>query len=134
MRIPDAPLDARAQVGRCPIRCPDVQLLGEMRDVAFTERQWLVSRAGRFVQLSEALYRVTECADGASTVEELAERVTDSTEWSADAEAIRALIDTTLVPLRLVTWDPSQTVPEGNAAISSPLAMTMRSSTLPREW
>jgi hypothetical protein len=54
-----------------------VELIGEMEETGFKERQWLIRRDERFVQLSEILYCVAEQADGKSTHEEMAEGVTN---------------------------------------------------------
>ena len=68
-----------------PVLASGVELIGEMEETGFAERQWLIRRSDRFVQLSGFLYRVAEQADGKSTHEEMAEGATHSTEWSVSA-------------------------------------------------
>jgi hypothetical protein len=48
-----------------PRLAANVSLIGEMPETGFTEQQWLIQRAGRFVQVTELLYRIAEHADGA---------------------------------------------------------------------
>ena len=43
---------------------PGVELVGEMRETGFVDRQWLLRRDGRFVQLTELLYRTAEQVAG----------------------------------------------------------------------
>jgi putative peptide zinc metalloprotease protein len=85
-----------------PSLAPDVQLLGEMRDTGFADRQWLVGRGGRFVQTTEILYRVAEQANGERTLAEIAAGVTASTDRLVGADDVRRLIADRLVPLGLI--------------------------------
>src|SRR5919109_99992 len=62
-----------------PARAPDVTLIGELKESAFTTQQWLVQRGDRFVQLSELLYRIVEYADGQRTLAEIAAHVSEAT-------------------------------------------------------
>src|SRR3954452_7853933 len=55
------------QVPELPVLASGVELIGEMEETGFAERQWLIRRGDRFVQLSGLLYRVAEQADGKST-------------------------------------------------------------------
>ncbi len=85
-----------------PALASGVELIGEMTETGFEQRQWLVRRADRFIQLSEVLYRVAEQADGGSTHEEMAEGVTRSTDWLVSAENVRQLLRSKLLPLGIV--------------------------------
>ena len=60
----------------------------------FTERQWLIRRDGRFIQVTELLYRVAEQVDGERTLEDIAAAVTQSTEWMVTAEDVRTSTST----------------------------------------
>lgn len=119
---PSAPQNLR------PALLPGVQLAGEMPSSAFAESQWLVQRDGQFLQLSELLYRVLEHADGARTLEELARKTTEVSDWIIDAPTLRHLITTKLMPLRLITVDgiPAEALPRGSVAGRSPLGVSMR--------
>jgi putative peptide zinc metalloprotease protein len=90
------------EVPEYPMLASGVELVGEMEETGFEERQWLVRRGERFLQLSELLYRVAERADGESTHEEMAEGVTRSTDWLVSAENVRKLLQSKLLPLGLV--------------------------------
>jgi len=91
-----------------PALASEVELLGEMQETGFKERQWLARRGDRYLQLSELLYRVAEQADGKSTHEEMAQGVTRSTDWLVSAENVRRLLRSKLIPLGIVasTEDP----------------------------
>jgi outer membrane lipoprotein-sorting protein len=93
---------AAAAVPDRPVLAPSVQLVGEMQGTGFKDRQWLMQRDGRFIQVTEFLYRVAEQANGERTLEEIAREVTQSTDWMVDADTVRQLIQTKLVPLGLV--------------------------------
>ena len=94
--------DAAAAVPERPALAPGVQLIGEMKDTGFKDRQWLVRRGERFVQTSELLYRVAEQATGERTLEEMAAGVTESTHWLVSADDVRRLIQSRLLPLGVI--------------------------------
>lgn len=85
-----------------PARAGDVHLRGQMQGTGFTEHQWLVERQGRFLQLTGLLYRILELADGRRTSAEIAEELTESTEWLVTPADVRHLLQTKLVPAGLV--------------------------------
>ena len=91
-----------AQVPERPLLAPDVQLVGELPDTAFVDRQWLIQRDGQFIQLTELLYRIVEQMDGAKTIDEIAEGVSESTKWLVTGEQVEQLISSKLMPLGLV--------------------------------
>ncbi len=95
------PVDA-AEVPERPMLAPNVQLVGELRETGFKDRQWLVQRDGQFVQLTELLYRVVEQANGEQTLEEIAAGVTQSTDWLVSADNVRQLIQAKLLPMGLI--------------------------------
>ncbi len=51
-----------------PQRRPDVETVGELRDSAFKDGQWLIQRCGRYIQVAEPLYRIAEYANGERTL------------------------------------------------------------------
>ena len=91
-----------AQVPERPLLAPDVQLVGELPDTAFVDRQWLILRDSQFVQLTELLYRIVEQMDGANTLDEIAEGVSESTKWLVTGDQVKQLISSKLMPLGLV--------------------------------
>jgi outer membrane lipoprotein-sorting protein len=117
-----------------PMLAPYVYLIGEMPGTGFTERQWLIQRDGRFIQVTKLLYRVAEQANGERTLEEMAKGVTESTDWIVDADDVRQLIQTKLIPLGLIARaDDFITSPSGATVQSqgySPLALTLRMQAL----
>jgi putative peptide zinc metalloprotease protein len=94
--------DTAAAVPERPALAPAVQLIGEMKDTGFKDRQWLVRRGERFIQTTELLYRVAEQATGERTLEEMAAGVTESTDWLVSADDVRRLIQSRLIPLGLI--------------------------------
>lgn len=121
---------AVVEVPERPMLAPAVELLGEMQDTGFTDRQWLIQRAGRFLQVAEILYRVAEQANGQRTLEEIAEAVTASTAWMVNADNVRQIIQTKLIPIGVVLG------PDGSVAAArrdpgrSPLQVGMRAKVL----
>jgi putative peptide zinc metalloprotease protein len=109
-----------------PQLAPDVQLVGELPDTAFVERQWLVQRHGQFVQLTELLYRIAEQLDGEKTLDDIAEGVTESTEWLVTGDQVRSLIASKLVPAGIVTGGDGAVAERAPASGISPLAVNMR--------
>jgi putative peptide zinc metalloprotease protein len=81
---------------------PDVVLIGPMPDTGFEQQPWLVRRDGRFVQVSELLYKLLERCDGRSTPEQIATGLTTSSRWSVSPENVTYLIREKLTPLGLV--------------------------------
>jgi putative peptide zinc metalloprotease protein len=109
-----------------PALAPGVELVGEMPETGFQDQQWLALRGGQFVQLSELLFRICEQCDGRQSVAQIAEAVSDRTEWLLDAESVQLLIDKKLAPIGLV-WADSAEVDSGlEAGTSSPLAVQLR--------
>src|ERR687885_3076221 len=108
-----------------PELAPGVELVGEMPETGFQERQWLVMRNGQFVQPSELLYRVCEYCDGERTFEQIAEAVSASTDWSLDASQVELLIDKKLAPIGLV-WTDSKIVEADGDRATSPLRLQLR--------
>ena len=85
-----------------PALAGEVQLVGELKDSGFTEQQWLIQRDQRFVQVTGLLYRVLEQCDGERTVDEIADRLTETTRWAVKREHVRHMLDAKLIPLGLI--------------------------------
>jgi putative peptide zinc metalloprotease protein len=92
-----------------PKLASDVELVGEFEGTGFAERQWLVRRGDRFIQLTELLYQIAEKADGERDLDEIAAAVTDATEWIVTEDNVRELIGSRLVPLGVI---------DGNGAVT----------------
>jgi hypothetical protein len=91
-----------------------VRLAGKISGLGFRESQWLLDNGGKFVQVTELLYRIAEHANGEHTLQEIAAKVTDATEWSLEAADVEYLIQGKLAPLGLME--------NGSAAVDSPNA------------
>lgn len=106
-----------------------VELVGELQGSGYQERQWLVQRDGQFIQISELLYCVAEQINGERTLDEIAARVTEATEWAITAEQVRYIIQTKLIPIGLVAPAEGSYVPGARQA-PSPLAVNVRTRVL----
>jgi hypothetical protein len=60
------------QVPERPSLAPGVELVGQIEGSSFQNSQWLIQRDGRFLRVSELLYRVAEHANGQLTLDEIA--------------------------------------------------------------
>jgi putative peptide zinc metalloprotease protein len=70
-----------------------VQLLGEYAGTGYKQAQYLARRpGGQLVQLSELLHRVADECDGASSYEQIAERVSASYGKTVSADNVRTLV------------------------------------------
>ena len=119
-----------AEVPERPAPAPNVQLVGEMQGTGFKDRQWLVQRDGRFLQITELLYRVVEQVNGERTLEDIAAGVTEATDWMVSATNVRQLIQLKLMPMGLVASAEGTTMSREGVASKdrtrSPLAVNMR--------
>ncbi|MBV9280627.1 MAG: site-2 protease family protein, partial [Chloroflexi bacterium] len=113
-----------------PGLAPGVDLTGEMPDSAYDKAQWLIQRDGRFVQVTELLYRVAEQIDGERTIDEIAGAVSRAIGRNVSADNVRHLLVTKLIPAGLVaTADGTALSPAtagGEAGPRSPLQLAMR--------
>jgi putative peptide zinc metalloprotease protein len=91
-----APLPDRPQLA------PGIELSGAMAESGFSEQQWLIQRAGQFIQVTELLYRVAEQIDGNRNLDELAAAVSGTTKRKVSADNVRQLIQSKLIPLGVV--------------------------------
>lgn len=91
-----------ADVADRPRLAPNVELSGEMHEGGFADKQWLLQRDGRFVQVTELIYRVAEQATGDHTLDEMAHGVSDATGRRVSADNVRYLLVNKLIPMGLV--------------------------------
>lgn len=118
-----------ANVPDVPRRAPGVVVSGDMEESAFVEPQWLVQRDGKFVQLTELLFRVIEHVDGSNDLATIAERVSEAVDKDVTADNVRQLIATKLIPLGVVAGaDGSVQSPSGGGR--SPLTVNMKMAML----
>ena len=122
-----APASADIALPERPVLAPHVELSGAMQESGFAKQQWLVQRDGRFLQLTELLYRVAEQANGARTHDEIARAVSDAIGRKVSADNVRQLLRK-LIPLGLIV-QADGTVADTSASASrarSPLSVNMR--------
>lgn len=91
------------QVAERPQLAPNVELSGEMQESGFEEKQWLVLRDSKFIQVTELLYKVAEQANGQQTLEEMAAKVSENYSKKVSADNVRQLLEKKLIPMGLVT-------------------------------
>jgi putative peptide zinc metalloprotease protein len=113
-------------VSERPVLAPAVELVGEMLGSGFVDRQWLIKRDGRFIQVSELLYRIAEQADGQRTLDEIAGRVMDATDWMVHTEDVRRLVETRLMPLGVLVDPEGPVVRPDERGAHSPLQINLR--------
>lgn len=85
-----------------PARAPGVDIIGALPDSAFQERQWLIRRRGKFVQMTEPLYRVAEYANGERTTGEIAALVSRDTQFDVTGLHVEQMLARRLIPLGIV--------------------------------
>ncbi|MCD6058635.1 MAG: Tat (Twin-arginine translocation) pathway signal sequence domain protein, partial [Thermomicrobiales bacterium] len=119
-----------AAVTEYPEREPDIELVGEMQESAFQDRQWLIKRDGRFLQVSELLYRVAEQADGRHTLQDIADAVTDATEWIVTEAHVRQIIETKLIPLGVIATTGNDELQLQPPRPPSPMMLNLRTKVL----
>jgi len=59
-----------------PCLAENIELMGEMKESAFKEAPWLISRNGKFLQVTRLLHKVAEHATGDRTMDEIGQAVT----------------------------------------------------------
>jgi putative peptide zinc metalloprotease protein len=128
-RIQQAKPTTSARAPERPALAPNVRLIGEMQEAGFKDRQWLVQRDDRFIQLTELLYRVAEQTNGERTLKEIAAGVTKSTDWIVTTDHVRQLIESKLVPMGLIVAADG-TIATYSERARSPLALNMRAKVL----
>jgi putative peptide zinc metalloprotease protein len=121
--------DAGAAAAR-PVLAAGVELSGEMQGTGFRDRQWLIRRGDRFVQVTELVYRTAEFANGQFTLDEIAERVTEATDWQVSADQVRHIIQTMLIPRGIVAPADSSAAFTVQESAGSPLTLTLRKKLL----
>jgi outer membrane lipoprotein-sorting protein len=111
-----------------PALAPNVRLLGKFSAPGFNDQQWLVQRDGRYIQMTNLLYRVAEQIDGKRGVEEIAANVTDCCEWIVTAEDVYQMVTTKLIPLGLI--GATECDAKTDRSKPSPLGVNLRLRTI----
>jgi len=122
------------EIPELPTLASGVQLVGELPETGFAEKQWLAVRNGKFIQLGELLYRVAELVNGQRTLDEIAQRMTETTEWTVTAEHVQKILEK-MIPLGIIAPEggskafANQEEPARNAKDST-LGITMRTQVI----
>jgi len=118
---------ADADVPERPALAPNVELSGEMQEGGFEDQQWLVQRDGRFIQITELLYRVAEQANGQRSLDEVAEGVAATTGRGVSVDNVRQLLVEKLIPMGLIAKaDGTVAETAGDETTRGPLSVNMR--------
>jgi putative peptide zinc metalloprotease protein len=112
------------EVPQQPLLAPNIQLVGAMEGVGFDDKQWLIERDGRFLQVSELLYRIAERCDGHRTLSDIAAEVTAATDWLVSAGDVQFIVKSKLMPLGLIV--SAEGFGNAEAPHASPLRVNMR--------
>src|SRR5215207_10854216 len=123
------PWRPRNVVPERPRLAPGVELCGELAESGFAQQQWLAQRDGRFIQLTELLYRVAEQANGEHTVREIAAAVSAAMSKRVTDGNVRRLIRRKLIPGGIVQPAEGTGRAAGEAefpAAASPLAVNLK--------
>lgn len=133
-----APAQRHAQTdppAAAPRLADGVELLGEYQNSAYSEPPSLVRRSdGQVIQMSALLYQVTCRVDGSRDEAAIAAQVSRDLGRSLDADQVRYLVRTRLLPLGIVAAGTAPAVPAAPAALpkASPLlALRARTTLLP---
>jgi putative peptide zinc metalloprotease protein len=116
-----------------PAVAPGTELAGPQQDASFDQRQWLVQRDGRFLQVSELLYRLLQQLDGRRDRVEIAARLTDVTPWTVTPDDVAELLRSKLMPAGLIAAADGREASAGarrSPAPRTPLAVAMRVRTI----
>src|SRR5687768_14041213 len=92
------------EIPQKPALATGVQLVGELPETGFAEKQWLAVRNGKFIQLGELLYRVADLSNGERTLDEMAQRMTETTEWTVTADHVRQILEK-MMPLGIIATE-----------------------------
>lgn len=116
-----------------PALAPGVQLVGELPETGFTEKQWLAVRNGKFIQLGELLYRVAQLCNGERTLDDIAQQMTESTEWTVTAEHVQKILEK-MIPLGIIATeegsDPVPHLQESPDNADNSMGITMRTQVI----
>ena len=112
-------------IGERPALGKNILLVGELQEAGFDQRQWLLQRDGQFIQVTELLYRIAEQLDGTHTLDEIAARVSESSDWVVNSEQLRKLLNTNFLPLGLLGGQEPSSTERANGSRSA-LRVNMR--------
>jgi putative peptide zinc metalloprotease protein len=102
-----------------PRRASRVELVGPMQGMSYTDRKWLICLDGtQYVQATELLYHLLLYADGETSVDVIATRVSTATGRDTTTDEIRWLVLNRLAGSGLIDWPEAGSggdAPQGKA-------------------
>src|SRR5256714_2548671 len=105
-----------------------IELAGEMVESAFKSPPWLISRDGRYIQVSRLLYVVAEQCDGSHTLDDVARTVSDSIRRKVGPDDVKVIVGN-LMRAGIVALPEGFHAPQLDASSvgpGSPLALRMK--------
>jgi putative peptide zinc metalloprotease protein len=111
-----------------PRLADNIELAGEMVESAFKTAPWLISRDGRYIQVSKLLYVVAEQCDGNRTLDEIAQAVSEAIQRKVGPDDVKVIVGN-LMKAGIVALPDGFHVPQAQmnaAAVGSPLALRMK--------
>jgi putative peptide zinc metalloprotease protein len=84
-----------------PALASNVELAGEMQETGFKDRMWLIKRDDQFIQVTEMLYRVAETSNGERNWDQIAQVLSETTEYMVTAEHVEKLLNK-LIPMGII--------------------------------
>jgi putative peptide zinc metalloprotease protein len=124
--VNSTPPPVRLTLPERPMLAPFVQLMGELEGTGFRDRQWLIQRNRRFLQVTELLYRIAEHADGRRTLPEIATAVSVAMDRLVSSDQVAQVIGRVLIPRGLIIPPAGYRVAQTPDRVRSPLAVNMR--------
>lgn len=111
-----------------PSLAEDVQLIGEFDGPGLRDRQWLVMKDGRFLQVTELLFRVLEQTDGTRNLDDIAQNVGEAIDRAVSRDNIEHLVRTRLLPMGLIVGPDGVALSDApkNELLRSPMQINLR--------
>jgi putative peptide zinc metalloprotease protein len=130
-----APIKKTAEGAAAPVAVPvreqprlaeGVELAGEMVESAFKSPPWLISRGGRYVQVSRLLYAVAEQCDGKRSLDEIARAVSDAIKRDVGPDDVKVIVSNLMKSGIIALPDGFKAAPVDSTAGAGPLGLNMK--------
>ena len=113
-----------------PRLAPNVQLMGEMKESAFKDAPYLISRDGKFLQVTKLIHKIAENIDGERSYDDIAAAASTSYDRQIDAAEVSQLVATNLIPVGIVLKADGTQAP-APATSASALQVNLKMKMLP---
>jgi putative peptide zinc metalloprotease protein len=113
-----------------PELAANIELCGKLQDGGFAADQWLVQRDGKFLQLTELLYRIAEASTGENSLAEIASSVSTVTGRAINSDQVEQLLVRRLIPAGIIATAADASA-QGSSSLrqaraASPLAINLK--------